>query len=109
MGLESEEGLEQVGMEMVGGLCLEGLTAQLSQLSVVAVISDISVTETMDVRRHPEAWFHNLLKHWAAFHLFNIYLLHVHLVSGTMLDVREITLNKAVVPAQGACCSYRKL
>ena len=108
MGLESEEGLEQVDMEMVGG-CLEVLTAQLSQLSVVAVISDICVTETMDVRQHPEAWFHSLLKHWAAFRLFNIYLLHMHLVSGTMLDVREITLNEAVVLAQGACCSYRKL
>lgn len=41
------------------------------------------------------------------FHLFNIYLLNILLVSGTMLDIREITLDKAFVLTQVARCSDR--
>lgn len=37
----------------------------------------------------------------AAFHLFSIYLLHICLMSGTVLDSKE-NIKQAVVPAQGA-------
>ena len=83
MGIESRGfGIEREGNGV--GSYLGVWRAQLSQLSVVAVISDTFVTETMKVLWHPEAWFYNL-QYCTAFHLFNKYLLDIHLVSGPVL------------------------
>lgn len=84
--------------------CLEVSSVQLSHLTVIAVTSHIFGTEIVNVLWHLEAWFYNL-QCCAAFLPFIQYILTEHPLSvGPVLDIRVITLSKAVL-IHGAHCS----